>query len=43
MLRKEIKEFAESTDTGINWLNKTKRVSLLLEAFIILMCIVDPQ
>lgn len=40
---KEIKEFPESTNTVINGLGKSKTISLLMEAFSMLICIRDPQ
>lgn len=43
LLSKEMKEFVESTNTVINGLSKSKNISLLLEAFSILICIRYPQ
>lgn len=43
LLSKEMKEFVESTNTVINGLSKSKKISLLLEAFNILICIRYPQ
>ena len=44
MLNKDMKkEFAESTNTRINGWSKSERISLLLRAFNIVVCVVDPQ
>ena len=43
LLSKEMKEFVKSTNTVINGLSKSKNISLLLEAFSILICIRYPQ